>query len=82
MYKNRADGRNNIIGENVRRLRKNLKDKVSQKALAEMLQREGIDIDKNAVQRIESGQRFVIDIEVKAIANFFKVTCDELFESQ
>ena len=28
----------------------------------------GLDIDKNAVQRIESGKRFVTDIELKVIA--------------
>ena len=32
--------------------------------LADRLQRSGLDADKNAVQRIESGQRFVMDIEL------------------
>ncbi len=32
--------------------------------LADRLQRSGLDTDKNAVQRIESGQRFVTDIEL------------------
>ena len=32
--------------------------------LADRLQRSGLDADKNAVQRIESGQRFVTDIEL------------------
>ncbi|MCL2559765.1 MAG: helix-turn-helix domain-containing protein [Turicibacter sp.] len=82
MYKNRANGRNNLVGENVKRLRKNLKGTVSQKDFAEMLQRAGIDIDKNAVGRIETGKRFVIDIELKAIANLFNITCDELLENQ
>jgi len=36
--------------------------------LADMLQMAGLDIDKNAVQRIESGKRFVTDIELKIIA--------------
>ena len=52
--------------------------RISQRELAEQLQLLGIDIDKNAVQRIESGQRFVIDIELKAIAEFFSTTIDEL----
>jgi len=38
----------------------------------------GIDINKNAVQRIERSQRFVTDLELKAFAIFFKVTTDDL----
>lgn len=39
--------------------------KLSQRGLADRMQLEGIDLDKNAIQRIESGQRFVTDIELK-----------------
>lgn len=38
----------------------------------------GIDVDKNAIQRIECGKRFVTDIELKAFAEIFEVTLDEL----
>ncbi len=38
----------------------------------------GLDIDKNAVQRIESGQRFVTDIELKLFSDHFEVSSDEL----
>ncbi len=38
----------------------------------------GIDIDKNAVQRIECGKRFVTDIEVIAFAKVFNVSLEEL----
>ena len=40
----------------------------------------GLDVDKNAVQRIESGQRFVTDIELKALAQALGVTVEELLE--
>ena len=30
-----------------------------------MAQLEGLDIDKNVIQRVESGQRFVNDIDMK-----------------
>ena len=40
----------------------------------------GIDLDKNAIQRIESGQRFVTDIELKAFAKLFNVTTDSLLD--
>ena len=83
MYKNRAeDGRNNICGARIRALRQTLPGKVSQRQLADMLQIEGLDVDKNAVQRIENGQRFVTDIELKAIARVLHVRYEELLDDQ
>ena len=79
MFKSKAgDGRNNVCGENVYKLRKSMNPKMSQRALAEKLQLYGMDVDKNAIQRIESGQRFVTDIELVAIANVFEISIDEL----
>ena len=81
MYKTRTeDGRNNVSGKNIVRLRKSLREKTSQRELAEMLQRSGLDIDKNGISRIESGDRFITDIELKIIAEVFNVTCDELLD--
>lgn len=57
-----------------------LNPKMSQRALADKLQLSGLDVDKNVIQRIESGQRFVTDIELKAIAAVFNVTTDELVD--
>lgn len=45
-----------------------------------MLQVEGLDIDKNAVQRIESGRRFVTDIELRVIAWVLNVSYNELLD--
>lgn len=79
LYKSRAaDGRHNLCGQRVAALRKAVRPKMSQRALADQLQLVGIDVDKNAVQRIESGQRFVTDIELLALARVFSVTTDEL----
>ena len=47
--------------------------------LAVKLQLMGIDVDKNAIQRIESGQRFITDIELVAIAEALSVTIDDLY---
>ncbi len=81
MFKNKsANGRNNICGENVYKLRKAAVPKMSQRILAEKLQINGIDVDKNAVQRIESGERFVTDIELKVLASIFGITVDELLK--
>ena len=81
MYKNRAEnGRNNLCGINVRLYRLQLLDRPSQKKFADMLQIAGLDIDKNAVQRIESGERFVTDIELKVLAKVLNVTYQDLLK--
>lgn len=51
---------------------------LSQRRFAEKMQIAGLDIDKNAVQRIECGKHFVTDIELKHFALFFRYTADEL----
>ena len=79
MFKSKAEsGKNNVCGRKVYMLRKKMTPKMSQRALAERLQLYGMDVDKNAIQRIECGLRFVTDIELKAIAKVFGVTLDEL----
>ena len=79
MFKNKsANGRNNICGEKIYTMRKAHIPKMSQRILAEKMQIQGIDLDKNAIQRIESGDRFVTDIELKALALIFETTIDDL----
>lgn len=77
MFINKAnDGTNNLCGKNISCLRKEMK--ISQRALADKLQILGMDVDKNAIQRIEAGKRFVTDIELKAFSSLFNVSMDEL----
>lgn len=81
MYKNHApDGRHNLCGRQVALLRKASIPKLSQKGLADLLQLTGLDVDKNAVQRIESGQRFVTDIELKALAQVLGTSVEQLLQ--
>ena len=81
MFKNKADhGRNNISGARICQLRKATVPKMSQRMLAERMQLLGVDLDKNAIQRIESGQRFVTDIELIAFSRVFGISCDELLK--
>ncbi|MBE6626791.1 MAG: helix-turn-helix transcriptional regulator [Ruminococcaceae bacterium] len=83
MFKNKVhNGKNNICGEKIFMLRKQAIPKMSQRILAEKLQLVGIDVDKNAIQRIECGKRFVTDIELLALAEIFHVTCDELLSRE
>ncbi|MFI3173715.1 MAG: helix-turn-helix transcriptional regulator [Bacillota bacterium] len=79
MYKNKNDdGTLNISGKKIKELRKKLVPKTSQRLLAEKLQLQGVDLDKNAIQKIEAGQRFVTDIELLAFADVFSVSVDQL----
>lgn len=81
MYKNKApDGSNNICGKQMKKLREQLSEKVSQKQFSDMLQIAGLDVDKNAIQRIESGERFVTDIELKVIAKVLGVNYQDLLD--
>ena len=78
MFKNKNGGRNNLCGENIRKFRLGFGTKLSQKGLADKMQLIGIDVDKNAIQRIECGKRFVTDIELVAFAEVFSVDVSEL----
>ena len=78
MFKNKNDGKNNLCGEKIRELRMSYPTKLSQRALADKMQLIGIDVDKNAIQRIEAGKRFVTDIELKAFSQIFGVGIDRL----
>ena len=71
-----SDGLNNICGKKIAFLRKEMK--ISQRILADKLQLSGLDVDKNAIQRIECGKRFVTDIELVAFSKIFNTTVDEL----
>jgi len=81
MYKNRAEnGQNNICGSKIKQYRLALPGSISQRRLADILQMEGLDLDKNAIQRIESGQQFITDIEIKVFAKVLHVGYEELLD--
>ena len=77
MFINKShEGLNNVCGKNIARLRISLK--ISQRELADRMQLVGIDIDKNAIQRIECGKRFVTDIEIIAFSKIFNTSFEIL----
>ena len=81
MFTNKAgNGLNNLCGAVIEARRKEMCK--SQRELADMLQIAGLDIDKNAIQRIESGQRFVTDIEIISLAKVLNKSYAELLESE
>ncbi len=82
MFKNKNSNKNNLLGERISELRNRIHPKCSQRRLADLLQLEGIGLDKNAIQRIECGKRFITDIEIAAFCRVFQITPDELFGIQ
>ncbi|MCH5299343.1 MAG: helix-turn-helix transcriptional regulator [Ruminococcus sp.] len=63
-------------------LRMNMSPKCSQRQLADKLQLIGIDLDKNAIQRIECGKRFITDIEIAAFCKIFDIQPNDIFDTK
>ena len=77
MFINKApDGKNNICGRKISRLRMEMG--LSQNKLAAKFQLVGFKIGKNGVQAIEDGSRHVTDIELGYISRFFGIDVSEL----
>jgi len=64
----------NIVGHRMRIARALKKPPMSQQELLAKLQREGIDISQSTLSKIENGDRYVTDIELKAIATVLNVS--------
>ncbi len=75
-----SDGKNNICGKNIAKFRKEMG--ISQRELSDKLQLIGLDVDKNAIQRMESGQRFITDIELVYLAKALNKSVSELIDAQ
>ena len=69
----------NIIGENVKTLRK--KKRMSQQALSNKLELLGVYVCRGSVSRIEDKSRTVTDIELYGIAKVLGVEIQELFKN-
>lgn len=78
MYKNKNGSSNNIAGKNIAKIRKEITPVMSQRALADKMQLFGIDLDKNAIQRIECGKRFITDIELLAFSKVLNASLENL----
>ena len=63
MFKIKApDGKNNLCGERLARIRK--ERKLSQRRLSYQMQLLGYDVDNHFIRRVENGERFVTDIDL------------------
>ena len=70
------DGKKNMVGEQVRRLRYGMN--LSQEKLMAQLQLKGMDSERGVIKRIENGTRFVTDVELCLLADFFEVSMEYL----
>lgn len=73
-----AVGSNNICGCNLIRIRH--EKNISQRQLAKMMQLAGYDVDHHFIRRIETGERFVTDIELVAMSKVLNVDIIELID--
>lgn len=70
----------NIVGRRVRLARKRMKESITQQDLSARMGVMGINIDRVSISKIESGQRFVADFEVVALAQALDVTVEWLLK--
>ena len=75
-------GCRNLCGKRIAVLRKQQTPPLSQRALACCMQLRGINMDKNAIHRIENGERMVRDMELKAFAEILHTTITNLIEDE
>lgn len=70
----------NVVGPQVRRLR--AAAGLSQSALAGACQRRGWDVGRDAIAKIESGTRWVADMELLELARALACPLAELFPAR
>ena len=68
----------NVVGDKVKKYRQ--ERKMSQKELSEKLEMQAVYICRGSISRIETHERTVTDYELRAIANVFKVSVQDLYE--
>lgn len=80
MFKIKAiDGKNNVTGEKIMKIRK--EKKLSQRKLAAKMQLLGYDVDHYFIRRLENGERFVTDIDLVIFARTLEVEISQLLSA-
>ena len=72
------NGKLNAIGSKIKEYR--IKDKMTQKELAEKMQLYGIDLNKNSLQKVERGDRIIKEYELAVFCEVLNVSADELLK--
>ena len=69
----------NVVGVRIREARYRGGQKITQQELAARLQTLGLDIDRTAISKIESGRRPITDVEIIAICKALDIKVVTLF---
>ena len=72
----------NVVGPHIREARYRAGQKVTQQQLAARLQTLGLDLDRTAISKIESGRRPITDIEIIAICKALGIKVANLFPKE
>ena len=77
MFKMKApDGSNNLCGKRIAQIRSN--QKLSQRKLSFQMQLLGYDVDNHFIRRVENGERFVTDIDLRIFCEALGVPLSEI----
>lgn len=69
----------NLIGPKLRKLRLAKTPQITLEDLAGRLAARGVHLDRSAIGRIENQKRYVLDYELKAIADALRLSVVDLF---
>ena len=72
----------NVVGPHIREARYRAGHKVTQQQLAARLQTLGLDLDRTAISKIESGRRPITDVEIIAICKALGIKVANLFPEE
>lgn len=75
---NRYNSSINIIGNNIKKFRKN--QKLSQEYLCARMQTMGYQISRSDISKIENKKKFISDFEVLGFAKALKISIEKLYE--
>lgn len=79
MFKIKApDGTNNLCGKRIAEIRKS--KKLSQRKLGQKMQLLGYDVDNYYIRRVENGERFVTDIDLKIFCEALQVSITDILD--
>lgn len=79
MFKIKApDGTNNLCGKRIAEIRKS--KKLSQRKLGQKMQLLGYDVDNYFIRRVENGERFVTDIDLKIFCDALQVSITDILD--
>jgi transcriptional regulator with XRE-family HTH domain len=72
----------NVVGRHLKLLRKRFNPSLTQDQLSGRVAKFGVQIDRVAIAKIETGIRGVLDFELEAIAKALDVKIDDLFSPE